>query len=189
MYKLSASLLLFLFIFSSCQKKTKLQEEFICETQFFSNTEVVSDFKNTFSITVPKKWKTELYFNDIQTQIFSADTTKNFTNTYTLNFERNSGDLQVNESFKTKMLDELHNEHLQLLKTKIDQFKEKPAIWFVSKGKKQKYDYYYFLLFVKENDSNYFKITSEIYGDKNLDERFCEAIGVIETLDIKSTIK
>ena len=168
----------------SCKQKTNLQKEFICETKSFSNTEIVSDFNNTFNITVPKHWKTQLYFNNLQTQIFTADTTKNLTNTYTLNFEYNSGDLIINDDFSNKIIKDLNQNNYILLKSKNDVFKNKPSIWFVSKGKKSDFDYFYFELYVKQTNTNYFKITSEIYGDKNLDERFCESIAVIETLKV-----
>lgn len=176
--------LLFIVIFSSCSKQTSLQKEFICETQSFTNTETVNDFKNKFSVTIPKHWKTQLYFDNLQSQIFTADTTKNFTNTYQINFEYNSGDLKVNEEFKTKIITDLKTNNLQLLKSKQDNFKEKPSFWTVSKGKKSNYDFYYFEMFVKSSKINYIKVTSEIYGNKNIDERFCESIAIIEQMEL-----
>lgn len=168
---------------SSCSKKSNLQKEFICETLNFTNTETINDFKNKFSITIPKHWKTQLYFDNLQSQIFTADTTKNFTNTYQINFEYNSGDLKINEEFKTKIIEDLKTNNLQVLKSKQDNFKEKPSFWTVSKGKKVGYDFYYFEMFVKYNKINYYKITSDIYGDKNINERFCESIAIIEKME------
>lgn len=171
-------------LLSSCSKKTALQEEFICDTHTFSNTEKVADFKNKFNITIPKHWKTQLYFDTIQTQIITADTTKNFTNTYTINIEYNSGDLKIDDAFKTQIKTDLQNKQQYLLKSKVDYFKEKPCYWTVSKGKKQKFDYYYFELFVKQTKTHYFKITSEIYGNENISDRFCESVALIETLEV-----
>ena len=183
MNKVIASLLFLLIVITSCEKKSKLQEEFICETQSLSNTEIINDFKNKFRIEIPKHWKTQLYFDTVQTQIITADTTKNYTNTYTLNFEHNSGDLQINDAFKIKLKEELQQKQLQILKNKVDTFKEKPCIWIVSKGTKNNYDYYLFELFVKSKETSYYKISAEIYGDKNINQRFCESIAVIETLE------
>ena len=178
------TILLFTLTLLSCSKKTNLQKEFLCETESFSNTEEVIDFKNKFKVTLPKKWKTQLYFDNLQTQIMTADTTKNLTNTYTLIFEYNSGNLQVNDEFKKEELNNLKESNLQVLKNKIDIFNDKPCIWFVSKGKKLTYDYYYFELFIKQNKNHYFKISTDIYGDKNIDKRFCESIALMETLKI-----
>lgn len=174
--------ILLIVIINSCSKKSALQEEFICETESFSNTEVVTDFQNKFSITTPKHWKTQLYFDTVQTQIISADTTKNFTNTYTINIEYNSGNLEINEKFKSKVITELEKTQITL-KNKTATFKDKPSFWVISKGKKKQYDYYLFQLFVAYKATNYFKITSEVYGDTNIDERFCESIAIIETLE------
>ena len=176
------TILLLLISLAGCSEKSNLQEEFICATKKFSNTEEVSDFKNKFSITYPKKWKTQLYFDSIQTQIITADTTRNFTDTYTINIEYNSGDLELNEKFRTGILTELSEAEQQVLKSKTTTFKGKPCFWTISKGKKATYDYFYFELFMKQNKLNYFKITSEVYGNTNIDTRFCESIAIIETL-------
>ena len=180
--KNSFILLLVILSILSCKQKTNLQKEFLCEVKSISNTEEVIDFKNKFSIEIPKTWKTQLYYDTIQTQIMTADTTKNFTNTYALIFEYNSGNLKIDDTFLEEELQKLQKENLLVLKNKKDNFKGKPCIWFVSKGKKLKYDYYYFELFVKQNKNHYFKISSDIYGDENIDERFCESIAYIETL-------
>jgi len=178
---ISTLLLLSLFV-TSCQQKSKLQKEFLCDTHRFNNTETVADFKNKFTLEIPKSWKTQLYFNTIQTQIMTADTTKNLTNTFTINVEYNSGTLEINNEFTTKILKDLEENNLQVLKNKNDVFNEKPSFWTVSKGKKMNFDFYYFELFVKQNNTHYFKLTSDIYGNENLDERFCESIALMESL-------
>lgn len=176
--------ILILITLNSCSEKSELQKEFICETKSFSNAKEVADFKNKFSITYPKHWKTQLYFDSIQTQIIAADTTKNFTNTYTINVEYNSGDLELNDLFKTGILTELEEKGQQVLKSQSTVFKENPCFWTVSKGKKGAYAYFYFELFVKHNDLNYFKLTSEVYGSTNINDRFCESIAIMETLKL-----
>lgn len=178
-------LLLLLLVVVSCSKPieiTKLQNEFHCKMGSFSNTETVNDYKNKFNITVPKHWNTQLYFDNLQTQVFTADTTKNLTNSFTLNFEFNSGDLKIDDDFKNTEIKNLNESNLQVLKNKEDIFKDKSSIWFVSKGNKQNFDYYLFELFIKYNKVSYYKISSEIYGDENIDERLCKSIAVIETL-------
>ena len=180
-FSITALLLVSIFV-TSCQHKSKLQKEFLCDTHRFNDTETIADFKNKFTLEIPKSWKTQLYFDNVQTQIMTADTTKNLTNTYTINVEYNSGNLEINKEFTTKILNDLKEKQLQVLKNKKDVFNEKPSYWTVSKGKKLKYDFYYFELFVKQNNTHYFKLTSDIYGNENIDERFCESIALMESL-------
>lgn len=182
MYRNFLILSIVILILTSCEKKTKLQEEFLCKTHQFSNTETIADFKNKFTLEIPKHWKTELYFDNVQSQIFTADTTENLTQSYTVNVEYNSGDLQINNEFSTKIIQDLEAKQLQVLKNKNDIFNGKSSFWAVAKGKKQNFDYYYFELFVKENNTNYYKLSSEIYGNENIDERFCESIALMQSL-------
>ena len=167
----------------SCSKPSKLQEEFNCKISNFSNTEKVIDIKETFELTIPKSWKTSLYYDTVQTQIFTADTTKQLTETYILDFALNSGELVLNEDFKTTVLTNLKEESLLNLKYSFDTFKEKPSLWFISKGQKQNKDYYYFQLFCINSPIDYYEITTKIYGDQLIDERFCESLALIEKIN------
>lgn len=169
-------------ILTSCKKQSNLQKDFICKTISFSKTKEILDFKKQFSISTPNNWKTNLYYDNTQTQIYTADTTKQLSDTYILDIAFNSGELILDESFKNKIIEDLKEEQLQNLKFKFDTFKKKSCLWFVSKGMKKKLDYYYFQMFVLNSPTDYYEITTKIYGNELLDERLCESIAIISEM-------
>jgi len=74
----------FLFIcFTSCQKENDIFNDFRCPSLANKGDfETVLDAKNNFSLDVPKHWKTELYLNENSSIFTTADTTKQYLNTY-----------------------------------------------------------------------------------------------------------
>ena len=169
---------------TSCSKPSDLQLDFNCKTQHFTNTEKVDDVQNKFAITVPKHWKTSLFFNNYQTQIQTADTVKKFSETYILITALNNGDLQVNEAFKDKKIKQYEEDAFENAKYKFVTFKGKPSIWFLAKGRKLNKTYHYFQLFIKNSPTDYFEFTTEIYGDNLIDERLCESIALMGEFEV-----
>ena len=81
-----ALLLLVLVSYTSC-KSNKLSEEFKCSSPSFSNLEEITDFKKNFVMKLPKNWKTNLYYDEMVSSIYTADTTfqycrKDFASTF-----------------------------------------------------------------------------------------------------------
>ena len=60
----------------SCQKKSVLETGFSCDSSFHYELEEVVDVKKKFSVQLPKKWKTNLYYAALQSSIYTGDTTK-----------------------------------------------------------------------------------------------------------------
>ena len=94
--KLSLIIFAIFFIFSSCKKQSQLSSIFECDTVNLKNLNEYSDFKQNFKITIPNNWKTELYYNEFQSEIFTADTTKQLSETYVLDASFNFGNLNFN---------------------------------------------------------------------------------------------
>ena len=59
-----------------------------------------NDVKKTFSVAYPKNWKTNLYFDETQSSIFTADTTKQLTETVLLDITFINKEINFNDSFK-----------------------------------------------------------------------------------------
>ena len=108
---LIASLLLF-----SCQNKSELSKEFNCESTTFKDLETVDDVKNLFSIEIPKNWKTNLYKDEVQSSIFTADTTKQLTETVLLDVTFIQNKLKFDEAFLLQQEQEYLSKNLIKIK-------------------------------------------------------------------------
>jgi hypothetical protein len=180
-FKLFYFFILLISVFS-CSKKITLENEMDC-SNFISITQSnkKTDINKNFTIEVPKKWKHHLYYDDTQSTIFMADTIKELVDTYIIDVSKKNGELRLNQEFE----DTLNNHtDLNILKSSFENFKELPAYWKLSRGTKKKFIYHVFNLFVKISDVTYIEIKTEIYGDKNVDERLCESFKLISSLEI-----
>ena len=65
------------------------------------------DIFKKYKIKLPKSWKTQLYYDEFQSQIFSADTTKSLADTYILDISWHQGELNLDESFAQRVKDTL----------------------------------------------------------------------------------
>jgi hypothetical protein len=173
------------FIFSSCNTKETLINQLQCKVKEFKNLEEVVDYQNNFALQIPKNWKTNLYKDDIQSSIYTADTTKQLTETILIDISLVKKNIYFNERFLLN--EEQQNLKNQLIKTTHQklEFKEKTALLSTYVGKKGKFKYQKNLLHMKLNDQQFILAKIEIYGDSLVNYRFCNAINLIETIEIK----
>ena len=169
--------------FIGCQKND-LQNEFNCKsTAEFSETKEIRDVLKKFKLTLPVNWKTQLYYDDFQSEIYSADTTKSLKETYILDISWHQGELDLNESFDQTVKDTLAiKEGLSLVKSKFGEFQKKPCYWNLSKGKSGEFTYHFFQVYVKTEVDEYFTFTTKVYGDENVDERLCSSIQLTDKI-------
>ncbi|WP_136438244.1 hypothetical protein [Tenacibaculum maritimum] len=65
---------------SSCNTTSDLQTEFNCDHKTsYSNLKKHADVRGLFNMKIPKHWKTKLYYDNTQSSIYTADTTKSLT--------------------------------------------------------------------------------------------------------------
>lgn len=171
------------FLLISCRNQSELSKTLNCSTSKLNNLEVYSDFKQNFKIQIPTNWKTELYYDDFQSEIFSADTTKQLSETYILDAAFNYGNLEFNEEFYKKTDSLLATSNLQKEKDGNLEFKTKPAYWYLVTGTKKGFTYNQFNIVVKLSSETYFTAYSEIYGTNNIDERICESISILDNIE------
>jgi hypothetical protein len=179
----SVSRLLFISIFIISCNKTALEKEFSCSSESFNgNTEKVIDVKKSFSIQIPKHWKTNLFFDKMQSSIYSADTTKQLTETVLIDITQ----LQIGYQFDARFKKQLTlNDSIQKLKNKHQnafKFKNKNAYYAISSGKKGNFTYQILNIFAKQNDTNSFHLKTEIYGNSDINKRFCKAIHILNSI-------
>ncbi|MDP5105086.1 hypothetical protein [uncultured Polaribacter sp.] len=185
MSKINYSLLLIAsLLLCSCSKQSVISKDFNCEPTSFDNLENVDDLKNLFSLQLPKNWKINLYQDEAQSSIFTADTIKQLTETVLLDvtFVRNK--INFDEAFMLQQEQEYLAKNLIRVKSKEITLLDKPALYMVYKGKKGAYPFQTCHTFIKVNDQNFIFAKTEIYGDSLVNERLCSAFSLIENLKI-----
>ena len=144
---------------------------------------MVSDFKKNFRLNLPTSWKKDLYYDNFQSELFVADTTKQLTDTFILGTSFNSGKLNFDETYYKKNDSILIESNLQKLNFGNILFQSKPAFWYVAEGSKNNFKYHTFNLVLKLSENTYFNAYSEIYGEENIEDRICKSIAIIETVE------
>ena len=157
-----------IFLFYSCSQQSEISKRFNCKPINYQNLEVVKDVKNLFSIEIPKTWKTNLYYDTLQSSIYTADTTKQLTESLLLDVTY----IQKNINFDTSF------------KFEETSFLEKPSYYTIYKKKKGAFDYQVCLLFIKLNKQNFILAKAEVYGDSVVNTRLCNAFALIEKIKI-----
>lgn len=164
-------------VMKSCTQKSELALYFNCNKDYGNDDlKTLNDINNNYSITFPTHWKSSLYYDEYQSDIYIADTTKSLTSTYILNISNKKGDLIFDENFKTKLSSELAVQNLQLIKIDAVQYLETASYYAHATGNKNNYSYHLIEIFKPANNNSFFDIKIELYGDNQLNERICEAI-------------
>lgn len=185
---MSRSISFFLFLtsllFFSCQEPSEISKDFNCKKNNVKNLEVVIDVKNQFSIQLPKKWKINLYQDEVQSSIYAADITKQLTEAALLDVTFINKKIEFTDLFLLKQEQEYLSKNLIKIKSKEFTILEKPSIYILYKGKKGNYNYQICNTFIKVNESNFIHAKVEIYGDSLVNQRLCNSISFIENIQI-----
>ena len=169
--------------FCGCSKRSELSDIFNCKTKKLEDTKNISDFKKNFRLDIPISWKTELYYNSFQSEIFTADTTKQLTESFIFDVSFNLGELDFNDTFYKRTDSIITANNLQIIKSGNQPFQKMPAYWYLVKGTKKGFPFHQFNLMVKNSSNAYFSAYSEIYGDAHINERICESLGLLENIE------
>lgn len=171
-------------VLTSCGKND-LTSEFDCgSSSYSSELKEYRDVLKKFRASVPASWKTQLYYDDFQSQLFSADTTKSLTETYVIDIAWHQGELALDEFFDQKVKDTLAiKDQLSNLKSSLSRFKDRPSYWNLSKGKMGQHNYHFLQVYVKTAPDEYFTLGTKVYGDQQVDERLCESIDLYQRME------
>ena len=170
-------------VFTSCSKLSALSNLFDCEVETLKNAKKITDFKKNFSLEIPSNWKTAFYFDKFQSELFTADTVKQLSDTFILDASFNFGNLNFDSDFLKKTDSILTRNSFQKINEGSISFKSKPAYWYLIKGSKKGFTYHQLNLLVIISNTTYFKAYTDIYGDENIDARICSSISILEKLE------
>lgn len=171
-------------LFISCSQPSEISKDFNCKSLAYNNLEEVVDVKNLFSIQVPRTWKTNLFYDNIQSSIYTADTTKQLTETLLLDITIINKNIKFDIPFKLNKEKENLTKNLIKVKSKETSIINKTAYFSISKGKKGIYNYQVCDFFIKVNEQNFILAKAEVYGDSLVNKRFCKAFNFIEKIKI-----
>ncbi len=171
------------FLFLSCSSPSELHKKYNCTSVKIKSPKTIKDFNKNFKLTISNNWKTTLYFNKYESDIFAADTLKQLTDSFILGTSYNLGMLNFNTDFYNKTDSILKQNNLEVINSGSELFQSKPAYWYLAKGSKNGFTYHQFNLTAKLSENTYFNGYSEIYGDHNINERICETISILEKIE------
>jgi hypothetical protein len=167
----------------ACSSKSQISKDLNCEPESYTNLEVVEDVDKKFTLKIPDHWKTNLYFDKNQTSIFTADTTKGLTQSYTLDVTYVYNELKIDDQFIQKFKGSLMNNQLVETTSYEFDFYDKKSYYSRALGKKMGFEYQICNLFIKVNEGNYIHAKAEVYGDSLINERICNAVSLIEKIE------
>lgn len=166
---------------SSC-KQNDIRTALDCTTTTnFANTKEISGFLKHFKLEVPKNWKSELYYDEIQSRFYSADTSKQLTDTYIIDVTWHQGEIELNNDFQQVIENDVkQNERLTPFKNGFGNFIDLPCYYNLAKGKSSGFTYHYLQIYLKTNVDEYYHLTTKVYGDEFIEERLCESLSLFE---------
>jgi len=169
---------------AGCQKPvSELSSSFSCNSPVeLSGFEKVDDFKNNFRIQVPKHWNTKLYYDKIQSEIFTADTIKHLSDSYIINYSAVSGNIDINDELKGKVHQKSMDNAMETLKESFHSYKGNDAFAHLSVGSSRGLKLHVFQYYIKLSEEQYILVKTELYGEENFDSRFCESLSIIEKM-------
>ncbi|CAM1353649.1 hypothetical protein [Tenacibaculum insulae] len=175
-----------LFLMFSCSSSSELKNEFPCkDSTTFLNLKKTSDVRNLFAVSLPKNWKVNLYYDNGKTSIYAADTTVSLTKTILFDATLIHSPVFLDTNFTKKITTDNTNMKLVETKTKHINLFNKPSYFSFAKGKKGKFNYHILNTFTKVNSDNFLHVKTEIYGDSLIAERICNAINLIDKIQLK----
>lgn len=166
----------------SCVKKPYLHDTFKCAPISYENSIEKKDFNQNFSLSIPKNWKTNLFFNEYQSSISTADTTRQLTESFILDASYSIGQVNFDSQFYKRTDSIISKNAYLLVDSGEESFQLKPSFWYLVKGEKKGFAYHQFNLTLKLSEKNYFNVNVEIYGDSDVNERLCESLSILEKI-------
>lgn len=172
-----------LLLTSACQT-SKFEREFECTTPTsYTQTKTYTDVLNHFKIEVPTQWKSELYYDEYQSALYTADTTKQLRETFILDIAWHQGELVLNKDFEVRVAQNAtRNLKLIPVKSGFGEYLGHPAYYHISTGKSEDLSWHYLEVYVQHKVDEYYTFTSKIYGSEFVSERICDSFSVFNEI-------
>jgi len=168
----------------SCNEKQTVSSAFDCTTTTrLTKTKAYKDVLSHFKIDMPKSWKTKLYYSEFQSEVYSADTTKQLTETYIADITWHQGELNFDEEFEQKINEIIfEKEKLEIVQFGYADFLKHKSYYNLSVGKNTDITYHYLQIYMQYKNDVYYTFTTKIYGDDFVSERICASISLFKSI-------
>ncbi len=177
------TILIALMSLMACHDVSGLSKEFACNnTPNLPKLETVKDFNNLFSVRLPKYWNTKLYYDSSQSEIISADTIKNLTETYIMDFSMISSQVKIDQDLQKKVALKNKENNLENIKEFFYTIHRKKAFSNLSKGIKEGHTFHILQSYIKVSDTKFLLVKAEFYGEQYFDLRLCESIHLLDDI-------
>lgn len=174
---------LYCMLFLACNSPSELELSNGCGADLPSDVVQKTDFKKNFRIKIPENWNTSHFYSPATSEMFVADTTKVLTESYIMQLIYHDAEITMGSSLNSKIVAFNQANHYSLVDSNQLQFKNHPATFFTLHGKKNNFDVLIFDLYVKISETSYFNSKTEIYGNERIQERLCESLAILNSLD------
>lgn len=164
---------------TSCQN-SKFEKEFECDTPaHYTQKKTYKDVLSHFEIEVPKSWKSELYYDEYQSAIYTADTTKELSDSFILDITWHQGELVLDKDFEVRVAQKA-SRSLRLIPVKsgFGEYLGHPAYYHIATGKQGDLNWHFLEIYVQHKVDEYYTFTSKIYGNEFVNERICASFSV-----------
>lgn len=179
-------ILILLLLVVSCQKDNPLLSLNECNSVKITNDwEKVSDFYDKIQVKLPKNWKTTLYYDATKSSIMTADTTQLIQDAYVTEFAVLNGNIKINNDFKQKVSENSTKNQLNTLNEKFLDYKQYKGFYHLSEGLRDSIPMRVLQYYFKLDNRQYLLFRTEIYGKDNQQQRLCEALQLMNGLEIK----
>lgn len=173
-----------LVLFVQSCKKNDLRNDLNCNTTTnFADTKEIRGFLKHFKLNVPRNWKSELYYDEMQSRFYGADTSKQLTETYIIDVTWHQGEIELNDDFRQLIENDVkQNDHLKPIKGGFGYFKDIPCYYNLANGIHAGFTYHYLQIYLKTDVDEYYNLTTKVYGDEFVEERICESLSLFENI-------
>ncbi len=175
---------LILILLSACNTSPQLPGIFSCQSSNNGEMEKVEEFENNFDIQIPATWRTELYFVRNRSGIMTADTTRYYSDAYTMNIALVKGGLDLSPALRERLDSILRNNGYRILRDTFFSFHQKPSYLLWAENNNDTMPVHMLQHYIRINPEKYVVGKCEFFGDKNIDSKRCTALNILETIHI-----
>lgn len=171
---------------TGCQT-SKFEREFTCDTPMsYTQTKSYKDVLKHFEIDIPKSWKTELYYDEYQSSLYTADTSKQLQETFILDIAWHQGELVMDKEFEIRVAQNASRKlNLVPVKSGFGEYLGHPAYYHIATSKKTEDPTWHYLeIFVQHKVDEYYTFTSKIYGNDFVSDRICTSFSVFNKITL-----